>query len=103
MLMLAAGGSLTVRFGKAIEPADALRLSETLSAFAPVSIVTMDFSEVGALDAQGLVSLARTLRGLDRARLLVRGLPWHHLRVLQMLGVPATGAGVTSHERAGSR
>lgn len=80
-------GAVVVRFGKRFAVTEAERVAETLSTFAAVADITLDFSEVRQFEEAAFGPVARALTAKDDARLSVRGLSRHQLRMLEYLGV----------------
>lgn len=85
MRVNATRGTLVVRFENEFAAQDARRLSECLSAFSPVSLLTLEFRHV-RLDEAALASLARLLQSLRTVKVRLRGLPLHQLRFLDRSG-----------------
>jgi hypothetical protein len=79
---------LTFEIGSSFAPEDAARLHDAIEQAAPGTRVELDFHRVRDCHDAALALLARDLaRG--RARVALRGMSQHQLRVLGYLGVPS--------------
>ena len=74
---------LFVLLDRGFGPADAELLQQQIASLGQLADVTLDFSRAADLRPPGLAALARTLTGLRRARVHVRGLTLHRVCALQ--------------------
>lgn len=82
-----AAGDLRVRLGRRFDAPDAERVADAVLAFAPFSRLTVDFTNVREFSDAAVIPLARTLAGLDRVHVLLRGMTRHQYRLLRYLGL----------------
>jgi hypothetical protein len=89
-------GSLLLRFGRQFNVQEVERLSETVQSFAPLSQLTLDFTEVR--ECQGLACdlLAKTLAANPTLKVVFRGLDLHLSRMLGCFGVGEPGLAVST-------
>jgi len=84
-MRLSAQGELDIQVSGAFDASAAARLAQCLRDRPRAAKVTVDFSRANLLDGAGVALAARVLTGVEGLRL--RGLAWHHLRLLRYCGV----------------
>ncbi len=89
-------GSLLLRFGRQFGVPEVERLSETILSFAPLSQLTLDFSEVRDFQDSACGLLATTLAANCALKVLLRGLTLHQSRMLRYFGVREPGFAVAT-------
>jgi hypothetical protein len=94
MQIHAAPGKLTIHFGRRFDAADSARAADALTAFRPLSVLTLDFGEVQEFHDAALAPLAAALGATRGADVILRGLTRHQTKMLSYLGVqtPRRGA-----------
>jgi len=78
-------GELDIQVTGAFDASAAAQLARCLRDRPRSARVTVDFSGAEALDGAGVAAAAQVLAGIESLRL--RGLAWHHLRLLRYCGV----------------
>ncbi len=84
-------GSLLLRFGRQFGLPAVERLSETILSFAPVSQLTLDFTEVRDFQHSACGLLATTLAANRALKVVFRGLTLHQSRMLRCFGIGDPG------------
>jgi hypothetical protein len=108
MQIHAAPGKLTIHFGPRFDAPDAARAADALSAFRPLSALTLDFTDVREFHDAALAPLAAALGaaggagGAGGADVILRGLTRHQTRMLSYLGVRAPARGAEGSRPASS-
>ena len=87
-------GSLLLRFGRQFGVPEVERLSETVVSFAPLSQLTLDFTDVRDFQDSAFSLLATTLAANPASKVVLRGLTLHHSRILGCFGVGEPGLAV---------
>ncbi len=90
MLVRASAGTLFIRFKSRFGASEAERLREAILAFAPLSELVIDFTDVREFEDVAIVPLARTLGGLKHVPVRLRGLTLHQARMLRYFGIEAS-------------
>jgi hypothetical protein len=94
-MQVAARADLTIRIEGIFDVSAARRVLELLDAAPETNTVSVDLSHVREFQDPGVQVLAEALAGPGAARVAVRGLRQHQIRMLRYFGVPpaALGAG----------
>ena len=87
MSIAAKPGTTSVRVERCFKVADAHVLRETLTLFAPVKHVTIDFRGASPVEDAALPILAEIVTAHPTSRVELFGLSRHHWRVLRYMGV----------------
>jgi hypothetical protein len=91
-----AEGALLLRFGRQFGIPEAERLAETVLSFAPLSQLTLDFTEVRDFQDSACGLLARLLAANRGLKLVLHGLTLHQSRMLGYRGVREPGCAVAA-------
>jgi hypothetical protein len=84
-VMRGAGGATVIRVDGTFDRLAAARLASRLCELPPAAPLVIDFSQVESFHDVGVATVAKEIA--DHARLEVRGLGRHHLRLLRYCGV----------------
>jgi hypothetical protein len=93
-------GTVLLKLGKRFAIPDAERLARAVASLAPVTAVTVDFTETREVHDAAFLSLTVALRALGNVRVVLRGVTLHHARVLKYLGIPPALAAEAQRAKA---
>jgi hypothetical protein len=92
MRVHATPGAVVIRFGKRFSAPEAERVSETVLALAPVSSITLDFTDTRELQDATILPLASLVVKLQVDRVQLLGLTRHQVRLFRYLGLDPADA-----------